>query len=74
MFNRSRWRHASKKTVSGRLVPPGDRAGLAAALAGLIADPALRGRLGRAGEARVRADFAMGRGIDRLAATFGLVG
>ena len=60
--------------VSGCLVPPGDRADLAAALAGLIADPALRGRLGRAGEARVRADFAMGRGIDRLAAKFELAG
>ena len=58
--------------VSGRLVPPGDRAALGTALAGLIADPALRARLGRDGEARLRADFAMKRGIDQLAARFGL--
>ena len=60
--------------VSGCLVPPGDRVALGAALAGLIADPARRGRLGRAGETRLRADFAMDRGIDRLAALFDLAG
>ena len=60
--------------VSGCLVPPRDRAALGAALAALIADPARRERLGRGGEARVRADFAIDRGIDELATRFGLAG
>ncbi len=52
--------------VSGALVPPEDPAALGRALAGLIADPGLRSRLGRAGEARIRRDFDMHRGIDAL--------
>lgn len=39
----------------GVLVPPGDAAALAAALAALIADPAARARLGAAGPARAAA-------------------
>jgi glycosyltransferase involved in cell wall biosynthesis len=58
--------------VNGLLVAPGDRAGLADALARLIGDPASRARFGRAGEARIRRDFALATGIDRLAAKFGL--
>ena len=58
--------------VNGLLVAPGDRTTLAGALERLIGDPALRARLGGAGEARVRADFAMDGGIDDLAARFGL--
>jgi glycosyltransferase involved in cell wall biosynthesis len=54
--------------VNGRLVPPDDPAALASALATLIADPATRLRLGRAGRARVLERFAMAPGIDRLAA------
>jgi starch synthase len=54
--------------VNGRLVPPDDPAALANALATLIADPATRLRLGRAGRARVLEHFAMAPGIDRLAA------
>ncbi len=57
---------------TGVLVPPSDPASLAAALAGLIADPARRVVLGAAGEARVRRDFDMQRGIGELAALFGL--
>ena len=60
--------------INGLLVEPGDRAALAAALERLIRDPALRARLGAAGEARVRADFAMEAGIDDLARRFGLEG
>src|SRR5919106_970327 len=54
--------------VNGSLVPPGDPAALASALAALIADPAARLRLGRAGRARGLERFAMAPGVDRLAA------
>ncbi|MGH6719179.1 MAG: glycosyltransferase family 4 protein [Alphaproteobacteria bacterium] len=60
--------------VNGVLVPPGEPTAIAAALARLIADPAARARLGRAGRARVTRDFAMAAGIDRLAVKFGLDG
>jgi glycosyltransferase involved in cell wall biosynthesis len=58
--------------VNGVLVEPGDHAGFVAALARLIADPALRARLSAAGAARVRRDFDLEAGIDKLAAKFGL--
>jgi glycosyltransferase involved in cell wall biosynthesis len=57
---------------TGILVPPADPAALAAALARLIGDSALRRELGAAGAARVRREFDMGAGIDALAARFGL--
>lgn len=57
--------------VTGRLVPPGDRATLTAALASLIADPAERARLGEAGCRHVRARFSMEAGIARIAARLG---
>jgi glycosyltransferase involved in cell wall biosynthesis len=60
--------------VTGLLVPPGDRAALAAALAELIGDPVRRAALGRAGESRVRHRFSAGAGIEALAARFGLSG
>jgi glycosyltransferase involved in cell wall biosynthesis len=58
--------------TTGVLVPPRDPRALSQAIAALIRDPARRVRLATAGEARVRRDFDMGRGIDRLAALFGL--
>jgi glycosyltransferase involved in cell wall biosynthesis len=58
---------------TGLLVPPGDREALAKALARLIADPALRARLGEAGEARVRGAFDHDQAIEALARRFGLV-
>jgi glycosyltransferase involved in cell wall biosynthesis len=44
---------------TGVLVPPGDPAALAAALARLAADPALRGRFGAAGRRRAEAEFSL---------------
>jgi len=57
---------------TGALAPPGNPPALAAALEALIRDPALRIRLGVAGEARVRQAFGMTSGIAVLAALFGL--
>jgi len=54
--------------VEGRLVPPGDPAALAAAMVDLARDPAARVRLGRAGHARVRADFTLDAMLDRYEA------
>ncbi len=58
---------------TGRLVPAGDPAALAAALAALIADPGQRAMIGEAGFAAVRNRFDMRHGIDRLARLFGLL-
>ena len=51
---------------SGWLVQQKDSAELASALERLISDPELRARLGQAGYARVRQEFSMERGIDKL--------
>ncbi|MFQ5984177.1 MAG: glycosyltransferase family 4 protein [Alphaproteobacteria bacterium] len=60
--------------VNGCLAAPGDRPALAHALAALITDPGRRARLGQEGIARVHERFGMERGIDQLAARFGLAG
>jgi glycosyltransferase involved in cell wall biosynthesis len=57
---------------TGLLVPPGDPSALAAALAGLIRDPARRRALGTAGERRTRRRFTLAAGLDLLAERFGL--
>jgi len=57
---------------NGLLVPPGDAAALAQALETLIRDPEQRWQMGLAGQARVRRDFDMTDGIDRLRHKFGL--
>jgi len=57
---------------TGVMVPPGNPRALAAALEALIRDPGQRVRLGTAGEARVRREFAMDGGIAVLAGLFGL--
>ncbi len=57
---------------TGCLVPPQAPSELAAAIARLGSDPALRGRLAGAGEDRVRAMFSMHGGIADLARRFGL--
>ena len=57
---------------NGLLAPPGDAAALAQALETLIRDPEQRWQMGLAGQARVRRDFDMTDGIDRLRHKFGL--
>jgi glycosyltransferase involved in cell wall biosynthesis len=57
---------------SGTLVPPAEPRALAAALERLIQTPALRQRLGEAGEARVRGHFDMNSSIELLVECFGL--
>ena len=56
---------------TGVVVPPDDVAALAVALERLIADPALRTRLGRAGAARVQAHFDARTATARLLDLFG---
>ncbi|KAA2238232.1 glycosyltransferase [Salinarimonas soli] len=51
----------------GVLVPPGDRAALARAMAALAADPARRAALGAAAHARLVESFSAGAGLDELA-------
>jgi len=58
--------------ATGVLVAENDAEALAAALALLIRDPARRRVLGAAGEARVRAEFALAANFERLARRFGL--
>ena len=53
--------------VTGVLVPPDDAAALSQALASLIREPGRRAELGRAGEARIRAQFSCAGGITRIA-------
>lgn len=59
--------------VSGVLVDENDASALASALEALIVDPARRHALGAAGQARVRAHFALEANFERLARKFGLL-
>lgn len=52
--------------ATGLLTPSGDVKAMATGLERLMRDPALRARLGAAGQARVREKFSFAAGIDRL--------
>ena len=52
-------------------MPPGDPAALANALGELLASPEARRRLGEAGRARARRDYARDTVLARLAALYG---
>ncbi len=54
--------------TTGRLVAPGDRTALAAAIVELAGDPPLRQRLAEQALAKLRADFQMDGGHDAIAA------
>ncbi len=56
--------------VSGLLVPPQEPTALGAAIERLVADPALRGRLGAAGRERIGVEFTLGRMIARVARVY----
>lgn len=51
---------------TGLLVPPGDEAALAQALARLLADPPMRAALGRSARERVEASFTWDRVVEQL--------
>ena len=63
-------REAVEDGVTGLLVPPGDPALLADALARVVRSPALRRRLGQAGRQRYLAEFGITRLNDRLGRVF----
>jgi glycosyltransferase involved in cell wall biosynthesis len=56
--------------VDGLLVAPSDVDGLCQAFRTLMDEPCLRQSLGRAGRARVQAEYDLPRSVDRLAAIF----
>ncbi|MCX7682895.1 MAG: glycosyltransferase, partial [Anaerolineae bacterium] len=56
--------------ITGRLVPPGDPAALADALAALLRDPHLRSTMGRAGRERVARDFTVQQMAHRTEALY----
>jgi glycosyltransferase involved in cell wall biosynthesis len=60
--------------VTGRLVPEGDAAALAAAIAALLTDPEAARRLGTAGRAHVSRTFGWPRVAERLVVAYDRVG
>jgi glycosyltransferase involved in cell wall biosynthesis len=56
--------------VNGLLVAAGDAEGLAAQIERLLADPALRERLGASARARIETDFSLRDALERLTAIY----
>ena len=65
--------HVSPDGVTGLTVPPGDPGALAGAINRLLDDPALRSRLGRAGQRRAREEFSVAVMIERTLDLYGEV-
>ncbi|MBA3318709.1 MAG: glycosyltransferase family 4 protein [Gemmatimonadales bacterium] len=59
--------------INGLLVPPRDPVAWASAIERLLADPALRERLGSAARHTARVEFAMERTVERTAAVYRMV-
>ncbi len=59
-----------EERVSGLLVPPRDPSAFSAALARLIREPPLRGRLGKAARERVAGGFSTEHRLDRIEALY----
>lgn len=57
--------------VNGRLIPPRDVDALAATMAELLADPALRRRMGNSGREHMVAHFSLSRVIESTLAVYG---
>ncbi len=60
--------------VTGRVVPRGDAGALADAIAGLLRDPALRHRMGKAGRERALRLFDWDRSAEQFEATYAAIG
>jgi rhamnosyl/mannosyltransferase len=60
----------NQHNVTGLIVPPREARQLAAALNQLLAEPALRARLGSAGRARVREHFTLAQMVERTEALY----
>jgi glycosyltransferase involved in cell wall biosynthesis len=60
--------------VTGRVVPRGDAGALADAIAGLLSDPALRHRMGKAGRERALRLFDWDRSAEQFEATYWAIG
>lgn len=56
--------------VSGRVVPPQNPAALAEAIRPLLADPALRQKMGQAGQKRAQTEFTLSQMVQRVQAVY----
>ena len=61
--------YVNRDGVTGRVVPPHDPEALTSAISGLLADPALRGRMGDAARARAT-EFDLDLMVDRVLALY----
>jgi rhamnosyl/mannosyltransferase len=62
--------YVNQHGVTGLVIPPNDSAALAAAVRQLLADPALRARMGAAARRRVQDEFSIDAMLDRMMAFY----